>query len=179
VRVGKPFGALGVLVAIIAACGGKTLGGDGMDDGGGASSGGASSGGTPGSGASSGGTPASNSSAGGGSSSGPPGRGVDASAPRAVDSGELDAIARAADASRVTCSTGAGGGSSGAGSCLSQATEMCTDGLTYQVSCSCPASTCECFASSTVSGSSGVIKFSSCPACPSLDEMWMLCAFPH
>jgi hypothetical protein len=143
------------------ACGGRTLGG-GDGDGGGSSS----------------------SSGGGGSTGTPEGRG-DASAPNAVDAGtpSPDAgggtVIPAVTCSEVGSGGGGGGGGGGPTSCTVDGSETCSDGNRYTVSCGCPAGECFCTLTSGMGGSGGAVPYNGCAACPSLQEAWDLCGFPH
>jgi hypothetical protein len=59
-------------------------------------------------------------------------------------------------------STGSSSGSAGP-SCMLQAFESCSDGTTYNVSCSCPQATCTCTQAGPSGGSSGgPYPFSGC-----------------
>jgi hypothetical protein len=98
---------------------------------------------------------------------------IDASRPP-VDAQVVDAVVVQPDAGLVTCNPGGGGGSGGPNSCSIMVTESCSDGNNYQVTCECPASKCQC------SGSSGgVVLLTTCPQCPSPDEAFTICGFPH
>jgi hypothetical protein len=85
----------------------------------------------------------------------------------------------------VTCKQqGAGGGSgSSGGSCSVQASESCSDGTTYNVTCSCPSATCSCSESFAGGGgsSSGGMTFAGCPddcGQKTLELGYQACGFP-
>ena len=84
------------------------------------------------------------------------------------------------DASPVfSCIQGPGSGGGSSSGCQVNQSETCSDGTTYQVSCSCPAATCTCTESSANSGSGGGgIPFSGCPSC-SATNLWEVCGFPQ
>jgi hypothetical protein len=85
----------------------------------------------------------------------------------------------------VTCKQGPGtsGGSSGGGSCSLSLSESCTDGTTYNVSCTCPGGSCSCSEFSPQGGGSGGGgTFAGCadncsPATIAL--AYKACGFPH
>jgi hypothetical protein len=80
----------------------------------------------------------------------------------------------------VTCISGPSSGTGSSGGCQTAASETCSDGNTYQVSCSCPAATCTCTQSSANSGSGGGgIPFSGCPSCGSTTDLFSVCGFPQ
>jgi hypothetical protein len=159
-----PLGIVIVLVALATACGGKLVGDEG-DAGRGTGTGGTGTGGTGGgSGGNTGGGPAGSASGGTGS------EGPDASA-------HFDASSLPPG---VVCSGTSGGGGGGASSCQRMMNETCSDGYTYQVSCSCPEATCDCFQSSSGGGSStgGGQPYDGCPTC-STANLWKACGFPQ
>jgi hypothetical protein len=82
----------------------------------------------------------------------------------------------------VTCTSEGASGSSSGGGCQIGGQELCSDNTTYRVSCECPAGTCTCeetFQNGNMGGgSSGGASFSSCPVCPTEQQMWSLCGFP-
>ncbi|HEY5240089.1 MAG TPA: hypothetical protein VIJ22_01425 [Polyangiaceae bacterium] len=79
----------------------------------------------------------------------------------------------------VVCDMGPASGSGGQGSCEVQGSENCTDGTTYQFSCSCPSGTCTCTQTSSMSGSGGDgIPFSGCPSC-TVGAALTACGFPQ
>jgi hypothetical protein len=86
---------------------------------------------------------------------------------------------------KITCTLGGSGGSGsvGGGTCNIQASETCSDGMTYTTNCSCPAATCFCSESSANGGSSsGGIPFSGCADNCSPDSIpltYEACGFPH
>jgi hypothetical protein len=93
----------------------------------------------------------------------------------ADDSGvvTVDASTSADATPVVTCTLGGGSGSGGGTSCEILQSETC-NGTEYQVDCRCPERTCTC------SGSSGgVVTFTGCPTCPTIDQAFTLCGTPH
>ena len=79
----------------------------------------------------------------------------------------------------MTCVGGPGVGSGGPNSCSIMGSEMCSNGVTYQVTCDCPQASCTCTQSGSGGGSGGIVPFSSCPACPSPSEAFTICGFPQ
>jgi|HubBroStandDraft_6_1064221.scaffolds.fasta_scaffold691321_2 hypothetical protein len=83
----------------------------------------------------------------------------------------------------VTCSLGTSGVQGDVGSCDVESAETCSDGMTYDVVCSCPAATCTCSQSSAQSGpSGGDARFIGCTArcgAPSIDLAYESCGFPR
>jgi hypothetical protein len=83
----------------------------------------------------------------------------------------------------VTCSLGTSGVQGDVGSCDVESAETCSDGMTYDVVCSCPAATCTCSRFSGQSGSSaGGGPFNGCDTicgASSIDLAYESCGFPH
>ncbi len=79
----------------------------------------------------------------------------------------------------VVCDMGPGSGSGGQGGCDINVSESCSDGTTYQVSCSCPSAACSCMETSGMSGSGGDgIPYTGCPSC-SVAAAFTACGFPQ
>ena len=57
--------------------------------------------------------------------------------------------------------------------CIAPLGEMCGD-AGYQATCACPQGTCACLGAST-----SVVSFTGCPNCPTPEEAFTLCGFPH
>jgi hypothetical protein len=86
------------------------------------------------------------------------------------------------DASLAPTCTGVGSSSGSGNGCQITGQQSCTDGTSYSVSCECPAGTCTCeetFQNGNMGGgSSGGASFSTCPVCPTEQQIWSLCGFP-
>jgi hypothetical protein len=157
----------GVAAFGFAACGGRAANEDdaGMPEGSARSSNGGSS-------SASGSVPAASSSDGGspGSGQGPGG---------STPPGDAGATANR-DAAPIRCAMGGGGGGSAGGgggggpaSCDIMAQETCA-GVSYQVSCACPAGSCACFGPTT-----SIVSFAGCPTCPTIAQAFQACGFPQ
>ena len=84
----------------------------------------------------------------------------------------------------VTCSLGTSGVQGGRDiPCEVETTETCSDGVTYDVTCTCRSATCKCSQSSGQGGSSGgSAPFIGCAAicsASSIDLAYESCGFPH
>jgi hypothetical protein len=148
--------AVGVVTGL--GCGGQTLptgsGGDGGSSGSGGSGGG--------SGGSSGGSDAA--------------AGVDSPVVFADATTGFDAP------SGIVCNPGPASGSSGGGSCMISASETCSDGYTYQVTCECPSAQCTCSEMSMNGGGGsggGGPVYSACPSCGDPSAAFLACGFPQ
>jgi hypothetical protein len=86
----------------------------------------------------------------------------------------------AQDAS-ATCISAGGGGGSGAGSCDAEWSVKC-GATSYQVDCACPRGSCVCFGPTTT-----IVAYPGCPICPDLGpgfsmglaEVFSRCGFPY
>lgn len=120
----------------------------------------------------SGGSSGGSSGSGSSSSSGTPGPG-DASP--VVDANTFTDVVQP-----IVCQGAGGEGSGGNGSCSLMQSETCSDGNTYNISCSCPGATCSCYQTTASGGGSGGfgVSYSGCPTCDPSSAPWSLCGFP-
>lgn len=124
------------------------------------------------------GSSSSSSSSGGGPDGRPP-PGEDSSVDAPITT--FDSPVNMIDAS-VGCFPGVSSGGGGSnGSCFTMLSEKCTDGIAYQVSCTCPAATCDCTAmgGGTSMGEVGVTYGGCGASCGDDSAAWAACGYPH
>jgi hypothetical protein len=119
------------------------------------------------------------SSSGGGGPDGRPPPGEDSSVDAPITT--FDSPVNMLDAS-VACFPGMSSGGGGSnGYCSTSLSEKCTDGIVYEVSCTCPAATCDCTAmgSGTGMGEVGVAYGGCGSSCSDDGAAWAACGYPH
>jgi hypothetical protein len=80
----------------------------------------------------------------------------------------------------VSCTETSASGSGGGGGCTTMVAEKCSNGFSYQVSCTCPKATCDCEATSgSTSMSESGVHYSGCSSSCGEDSLaFEACGYP-